>query len=1108
MSQWRRITRSLVAWLIIALGLIFIYLSVGQLLVFLFFSPSGMSSSPSQPTRDFIGQYGQGIGLLLILAGQWIRGRRPRLKLRRIPRLGKAILLLALITAAQTPIDPNLRPIVPVFAWGGTTHEKTLTEAAIDMAVAHGIMGVYQYKELDWKIGFGKNITDGSTAEDNPPNDFYHFYSPNGSGLKWQWYFPIRAALEPGGGKIAVPPGLEFVNAYVRARNGSDIPLGDKLNWYGALKAYDYTPDSKKVAYNRLGHVAHLLEDMAEPDHANLAAHPGSSKSRSEILGMVAPLVTLIIGLALLASGGGVLGWLTSWFAGKVVASFIVLLAGDRYGFEKLIRERSASKGKFLLPSKTEYGEFLPSPEPEYRRSLKAYFDLMAAESQTEAASSGLLAPLDRTALGVDNLWIGAITVPIPFHKSVTVFPGFPTGIPLLPAIDPSNLSDTKPYNDLTELLGTKAMARTAGLLMWFYDIVNFPPYVKQLNITQGGEVKYKVEWVDHTNFDNDIGAYRVTYRELKTPTNKALESGKIAEVNVLFGPIGGTKENPVPKKILRPEIKIGGVTVEGTLVADNAWRGQYTPQLTGCKEELKDIEIYAVDRERHHVEGSEEDDGARTPGRLGNILDSDPATPAKLLYHPGHWPEPPYNWYMEAGEYAYTPGWDKDHYKVAVKPTSMLASVTPDEATLLAQDGQSYHFTISMSNGPADVKLKAQGVPLGAQAEFLPSASVHVPSPPQTANVILKITVSSATPVGTYKIQIVDEAYTPPIGVASPCYPVVTLNVKPLMPTRSTADFTISADPMTSTVEPGSSTTTKIRVMTLTDPSYTNPVSLSVSSPAGFTVTLSPPPAAGQPYFEKMMEVKVASSVETGKSYAITVTGTGTDGKTHSAVFIVNVKRAVSTGDFAVRLSPASGTVQAGFYTTAQVEVTNTAMPNVYDLPVTLSYSAPTGFTVAFSPPPPSGVPVFTKLMQVNVQSTVQPGSYTVTVIGTGTDLRVRTATFTVVVTAPPPLFNYAISATPALQTVSRGQTATYTVSITIISGSTQPVSLDLRGLPSGATFNFRPSTGNPTYTSTLLITTTTQTPRGDYNLTIVASGGGVVKSATVTLRIVDPIR
>jgi uncharacterized membrane protein len=1084
----------LVAWLSIALGSILIYLSVGQLLA-LFLTPSGMSSSPSQSARDFVGQYGQGIGLTLIFAGQWIRGRKPKLKLRTLPRFGKAALLIALIATTQTFIGPNLRSIVPVFAWGGMTHEKTLTEAAIDMAVAYDYMGVYQYRELDWKTGFGEYVKDGSVREDDTPNDFYHFYSPaSGSGLEWQWYFPIRAVLD--GASVVEPPGDVFVSAYVRARSGWENLgyLGDKLNWYGALKAYDYTPDSKKVAYNRLGHVAHLLEDMAAPDHANLVGHPGSSKSRSEILGMVAPLVGLIIGLV----AGGIVGALTSWLLGKAIVYFIVLVAGERYGFEKLIRERSVNMGKFLVPQ----------PQPEYRRSLKAYFDLMAADAETEAASSGLLAPKGRTALGVDNLNIGEIDFPTPFG-SITLFPGFPTGIPLLPAINPYDTNDAKPYHDLTDSLGTKALARTTGLLMWYYDIVDFPPYVKRVSITQGGEVKYKVEWQDMMQFDDDIGANRVVSRKLTTSTNKTLESGKLAEISVVFGPEGGTNESPVLKEIWRPEVRVGGVKVDGNMVSDNVWKGEYTPQLGGCKEELKEIEIIAYDRDRHHVEGSEDDDGARTPGRWGNVLDSDPASPAKLQYHPGHWPEPPYNWF-DAGEYAYTPGWDKGHYNVAVRPNFQFASVTPDEASLLAQDGQSYHFTISMGNGPADVKLKAQGVPPGAQAEFYPSASVHIPDPPHTANVILKITVSSATPVGSYKIQIVKEGETPSgqgLFVPITCYPVVTLNVKPFMPLQPTADFTISADPSNSTVEAGSSTTTKIRVSSVTQPIYGMPISLSLSSPAGFTVTLSPPPAAGQPYFEKMMEVKVAPTVEAGKTYQITVTGTGTDGKTHFAIFTVYVKRPFTTTDFGIKVNPSSGTVQAGFYTTAEVQVA-TSLPDWYPYTVTLYSSAPSGWLVSLSPPPPSGQPIFTKLMQVMVPSSAQPGSYTVTITGVGVDFKTHQAIFTVLVTAPPPSFNYVISASPALQSVIKGQTATYTVAITIIGGSTQPVSLSLRGLPSGATFNFRPSTGNPTYTSTLLVTTTTQTPRGDYTLTIVASGGGVVRSATVTLRVVEPVR
>jgi hypothetical protein len=142
---------------------------------------------------------------------------------------------------------------------------------------------------------------------------------------------------------------------------------------------------------------------------------------------------------------------------------------------------------------------------------------------------------------------------------------------------------------------------------------------------------------------------------------------------------------------------------------------------------------------------------------------------------------------------------------------------------------------------------------------------------------------------------------------------------------------------------------------------------------------------------------------------------------------------------------------------------------------------------------------------MTINAASTVKPGNYPIMITGTGTDGKTHSTTFTAIVLAQ---FDMNIISSSLLQTVIKGQTATYTITITLISGSTQPVSLDLRGLPSGATFYFRPNTGNPTFTSTLLVTTTTQTPRGDYTLTIVASSRGVVKSTTVTIRIVEPVR
>ncbi len=394
------------------------------------------------------------------------------------------------------------------------------------------------------------------------------------------------------------------------------------------------------------------------------------------------------------------------------------------------------------------------------------------------------------------------------------------------------------------------------------------------------------------------------------------------------------------------PFIRVGSSTnVQIVSLVNNKCIGTFTPQVEGCKEESMGIVIRAHDLDRHHYQGQDDDAGLRLPGAKDYQLDSDPATPAKLARHgmgpPPHWPFPPYSW-DPVGEYAYTPDPDDDHYKVTVRPDFQLASVTPTQASVIALDGQSFHFTITMGNGPSDVKLKALGVPPGAQAEFYPSASVHVPPPPHTANVILKITVSSVTPVGTYKIQIVDEGYAPPPGLLAlqPCNPTVTLTVKPSTPLPLEPDFTIHADPSSGTVKPGFSTTTNVIIGTVSLPMYGNTVSLSLSPPSGFKITFTPPQTSVQCPFTRLMQVDVAPTVNPG-NYPITITGTGSDGKIHATIFTVFVLPA-PPADFTIAVNPSSSTVSAGRATTVQVTVTPTATTKWLPYPTWLLQGLP----------------------------------------------------------------------------------------------------------------------------------------------------------------------
>lgn len=111
--------------------------------------------------------------------------------------------------------------------------------------------------------------------------------------------------------------------------------------------------------------------------------------------------------------------------------------------------------------------------------------------------------------------------------------------------------------------------------------------------------------------------------------------------------------------------------------------------------------------------------------------------------------------------------------------------------------------------------------------------------------------------------------------------------------------------------------------------------------------------------------------------------------------------------------------------------------------------------------------------------------------------------ASLSFTVSAAPPPFDFSISASPPTQMVTAGESTSYVIVVTLVSGTGQPVSLSLAGLPSGATRSFNPPSSTPTFQSTLDIYTTKTTKAGTYTLTLTASGGGVTKTAGLTLEI-----
>src|SRR5207302_1927615 len=95
----------------------------------------------------------------------------------------------------------------------------------------------------------------------------------------------------------------------------------------------------------------------------------------------------------------------------------------------------------------------------------------------------------------------------------------------------------------------------------------------------------------------------------------------------------------------------------------------------------------------------------------------------------------------------------------------------------------------------------------------------------------------------------------------------------------------------------------------------------------------------------------------------------------------------------------------------------------------------------------------------------------------------------------------DFSIAATPASQGVQRGGSTQYTTTITAQSGFSGVVSLNVNGLPQGATGSFNPATVTGSGSSTLTVSTLSTTPLGSYPLTISGTSGSLNHAVSATL-------
>lgn len=247
------------------------------------------------------------------------------------------------------------------------------------------------------------------------------------------------------------------------------------------------------------------------------------------------------------------------------------------------------------------------------------------------------------------------------------------------------------------------------------------------------------------------------------------------------------------------------------------------------------------------------------------------------------------------------------------------------------------------------------------------------------------------------------------------------------------------------------------------------------------------------------------ATGLTPSTSYYYWVGAANSDGSQHGAtVHFTTLPAAVST-DWAVRsvgIQPPSPHVGDAVTLSATVIVLSTTggYPQSFIAQCTLdgiscgsgslSYPGPTGvsFTVSSQNSWVATAGAHTLNWQVSTTNDPNPGN--------------NFGSYTFSIAAPTP-FDFDISASPNSLTLQPGQTQSASVNVNLKSGTAQQVLLAVSGQPSGVTASLNPTSGTPTFSSTLTIAVSSTVGPGTYTLTIGGSGGGQSHSASLVLTI-----
>jgi hypothetical protein len=343
---------------------------------------------------------------------------------------------------------------------------------------------------------------------------------------------------------------------------------------------------------------------------------------------------------------------------------------------------------------------------------------------------------------------------------------------------------------------------------------------------------------------------------------------------------------------------------------------------------------------------------------------------------------------------------------------------------------------------------------------------------------------------------------YADPAGPEPDKTKQVTLNVIAL---TMAMPWSLSVNPTSKSLPQGASTSYTVSV-TGTIPGNPN-VHLMIGSPVIVGMTFSFSTNDRPAPFTSTMTVSVTSSV--GPSdYLRTVIAHPASGSTDKTASFHVVVQAPSTTTWDLLVTPMATAIAPGDTASLMVSVTGSIAgnPNVELLVSPPVLGITPSFSTNYHPAP------FTSIMSVSVDPSKAPGDYAlslwahpVSVLWPGPGSKAVNVHILVGATATSTTaaFDFSISASPSEQTIAPGGSTSYTIMVSLLSGSSENVALSVSGAPGDASASLNPTSGLPSFNSILSISTTSSIAPGQYTITITGTAGAISHTATVTLTV-----